>query len=277
MYTHGKLTREGEWLAAVAAMGDGAALTALNAAGLLRRNPLRARGHHGRRPEAATAAGVQADRRPRSARHPIRNGIPVTTFERMLIDLPLKPEQCANLIHEGAYRRVFSAAATRAPDRADARSSRQARASDRDARSRKCRHAVVPRGRVLGARARRAVARADHRHPRASGIEVDFRWGDCCVEVDGPGHQLPAVRAADEAKQAQLEAHGFTVVRFTEAAIEREPREVLRELAAQELARRVARKCVDDLDRFGTLKRASRAPRVAQLGGVDVARRRRRR
>ena len=34
----------------------------------------------------------------------------------------------------------------------------------------------------------------------------------------------------------------MTVVRFTEDAVDREPREVLRELAAQELARRVARK-----------------------------------
>ena len=92
---------------------------------------------------------------------------------------------------------------------------------------------------------RSCVARSSPRpviNTHIHGVEVDFRWGDYCVEVDGPGHLRPATRAADEAKQAQLEACGFTVVRFTEAAIDREPREVLRELAAHQLARRRARK-----------------------------------
>ena len=77
---------------------------------------------------------------------------------------------------------------------------------------------------------------------RIHGVEVDFRWGDYCVEIDGPNHLREATRAKDEADEATLRSHGLTVARFTEAAIEREPREVLRELAAQKLARRVARK-----------------------------------
>src|SRR4051794_39167854 len=74
------------------------------------------------------------------------------------------------------------------------------------------------------------------------GVEVDFRWGDQCVEIDGPGHLRPATRAKDEANDAWLTSRGLTVVRFTDAAIDREPRLVLRELAAQKLARRVAGK-----------------------------------
>ena len=65
------------------------------------------------------------------------------------------------------------------------------------------------------------------------GIEVDFRWGDYCVAVDGPNHQRAPTRARDEADQAVLEAHGLTVVRFTEAAIDVESRLVSAELAAR--------------------------------------------
>ena len=64
------------------------------------------------------------------------------------------------------------------------------------------------------------------------GIETDFRWGDVCVELDGPGHLRPATRAADAAKQARLEAHGFTVVRFADIAVDRTPNEVLARVQA---------------------------------------------
>ena len=61
-------------------------------------------------------------------------------------------------------------------------------------------------------------------------IEVDFRWGRLCVEVDGPNHQRPATRAEDHAKQAFLESQGFTVVRFTDVQVDFEPDAVLRGL-----------------------------------------------
>jgi len=92
------------------------------------------------------------------------------------------------------------------------------------------------------------------------GVEVDFRWGDYCVEVDGPNHLRPATRAKDEANDAILARRGLTVVRFTEAAIDLAPGEVLRELAAQKLARRVARERVHDLDRLRDLE-AGEPPR----------------
>jgi very-short-patch-repair endonuclease len=170
------LTREGEWLAAVYAMGDGAALAALNAA-------------------------------------------------------VVPPEQVANVIHDAAYRRLFSPA--RARERGNPRLNRAidmylagsaGTKSDLEDRF----MALVREGRFPEPVINTHIL----------GIEVDFRWGDYCVAVDGPNHNRAPTRARDEADQATLEAHGLTVVRFTEAAIDFEPRLVLRELAARGLARR---------------------------------------
>jgi very-short-patch-repair endonuclease len=67
---------------------------------------------------------------------------------------------------------------------------------------------------------------------RVFGVEVDFRWGGFCVEVDGPGHLRRASRDQDAANQAILRAHGLTVVRFTDADLEREPGAVIHRCAA---------------------------------------------
>jgi hypothetical protein len=169
----------------------------------------------------------------------VRNGIPVVCFERALVDLRLHPEQTAN-IHEAAFKRVFSAAAARRLiARTRGRHARLERAIEmHEAGSAGTRSSLEDRfvALVRGAKLPEPVINTHIR-----GIEVDFRWGDYCVEVDGPNHLRPATRADDEAKQARLEVHGFTVVRFTEAVIDREPRAVLGEFAAQQLARRVAR------------------------------------
>ena len=222
------LTREGEWLAAVYAMRDGAALAALNAAvvhessrfkpvGIIVAVPRR------RRPQGfKVIVGLDA----RDIR--VRNGIPVTSIERTLDDLArrMPPEQVANVIHDAAYRRLFSPA--RARERGNPRLNRAidmylagsaGTKSDLEDRF----MALVREGRF-------------HEpiiNTHILGIEVDFRWGGYCVMVDGPNHTRAPTRAKDEADQAKLEAHGLTVVRFTEAAIELEPRLVLAELAAR--------------------------------------------
>jgi very-short-patch-repair endonuclease len=239
-----ELTREGEWLAAVLAAGDGAALASLNAAvlndvsrfkptGITVAVPTRRRGHGFK-----LIVGLD----PRDVR--TRNHIPVTSVERTLIDVTdiLQPEQIANMIHEAAFRKRFSAGATR---RVMARSTRL-RMSRLDkaiemhlAGSAGTRSNLEDRFMALVREARLPEPVINtHIH----GIEVDFRWGDYCVEIDGPHHLRPATSAKDQANEATLKAHGLTIVRFTEAAIDLEPRAVLRELAAQKLARRVARK-----------------------------------
>jgi very-short-patch-repair endonuclease len=240
VYTYGPSTQAAELLAAVFAAGAGAALTSLNAAAFY---------VHTRFGGVGITVAVPTRRRsqgfklivgldPGDIR--IRNEIPVVSFERMLMDAPLQAEQLAHLIHEGAYRRVFSAAATRrAIARTPGRHGKLERAIQmHEAGSAGTRSDLEDRFMTLvrGAKLPEPIV-----NTHVEGVEVDFRWGDYCVEVDGPGHLRPATRAADEAKQARLEAHGFTVVRFTEAAIDRAPREVLRELAAHKLSRRRAR------------------------------------
>ena len=108
-----ELTPEGEWLAAVFAAGDGAALTALNAAALYVDSRFTPVGITVAVPKRRRSQGFKliVGLDPRDVR--VRNRIPVTCFERVLVDVPLEPEQLANLIHEAAFRRVFSAAATR--------------------------------------------------------------------------------------------------------------------------------------------------------------------
>src|SRR4051794_33501756 len=107
------LTRDGEWLAAVYAAGDGAPLTALNAAVLDNNSPFRPVGITVAVPKRRRPQGFKliVGLDPRDVR--MRNGIPVTSVERLLVDVPLPAEQRANLIHEAAFRRLFSVAATR--------------------------------------------------------------------------------------------------------------------------------------------------------------------
>jgi very-short-patch-repair endonuclease len=235
------LTRDGEWLAAVYAAGGGAALTSLNAGVLANISRFKPVGITVAVPKRRRPQGFKliVGLDPRDVR--TRNGIPVTSVERLLVDVPLPAEQRANLIHEAAFRGRFSVAATR---RVMARVPQRGlkpleRAIEMHlAGSAGTRSDLEDRflALVRGARLPEPVINT-HIH----GVEVDFRWGDYCVEVDGPGHQRPATRAKDEADDAWLRSRGLTVVRFTDAAIDREPRRVLRELTAQHLARRTGR------------------------------------
>jgi Protein of unknown function (DUF559) len=230
-----ELTREGEWLAAVYAAGPGAALSG-RACAKARQLSRFAVGEievvvpRQRRPRDGVRLIRALDLQPRDVR--TRDGIPMTTVERMLVDLTdsLQPEQIANVIHEAANRRSFSVAATRAV---------MARAAKR--RMRRLERAIEMH--LAGSAGTRsgledrflALVRAARIpepviNTRIHGVEVDARWGELCVEVDGPNHLRPATRAKDEADQAALEARGLRVIRFTEAAIDLEPERVLREL-----------------------------------------------
>jgi very-short-patch-repair endonuclease len=223
------LTREGEWLAAVFAAGRGAGLTALNGAVLYEVSRFQPAGitvavPTRRRPQGF---GLVTGLDPRDIR--TRDNIPVASIERVLIDVTLPAEQRANVIHEAAHRRIFSVASTRA---LIARTRGRHRGLERAiemhlAGSAGTRSNLEDRfvALVRGARLPEPVINT-HIH----GVEVDFRWGDYCVEVDGPNHLRPATQAKDAANQAVLQRNGLTVVRFTEAAIDLEPRAVLREL-----------------------------------------------
>src|SRR3954452_14409831 len=221
-----ELTREGEWLAAVFAAGGGAALTALNGAELYVRSRFQPQGITVAVPKRRRSQGFKliVGLDPRDIR--MRNRIPVTSFERVLIDVPLHPEQRANLIHQAAVHRRFSVAATRALiARTPGRHGKLERAIAMHlAGSAGTRSDLEDRFMTL-VRAARLPEPVINTH--IHGVEVDVRWGAFCVELDGPNHLRPATRDNDAANVAILARNGMDLVRFTEAAIDLEPRAVL--------------------------------------------------
>jgi very-short-patch-repair endonuclease len=50
---------------------------------------------------------------------------------------------------------------------------------------------------------------------KVEGIEVDFHWPDrkLVIEIDGPPHLRPPSKVDDPARDAQLAAAGYTVLR----------------------------------------------------------------
>jgi very-short-patch-repair endonuclease len=229
------LTREGEWLAAVLAAGEGAGLTGLCQAALRKVSrfeptTIEVAVPRQRRPQPGIRLIRALDLEPRDVR--VFNAIPVTTVERMLIDLTdtLQAEQIAWVIHEAAYRKWFSPSATRSVmgRTSKRRMTRLERAIEmHEAGSAGTKSDLEDRFLALARSARISEPIINtHLH----GIEVDFRWDRLCVWVDRPNHTRSPTYAKDLADQAALEALGFTVLRFTEAAIDLEPRLVLQAL-----------------------------------------------
>jgi very-short-patch-repair endonuclease len=232
---HPKLSREGEWLAAVYASGDGAALASLSAAFLartIRYEPRRIHVIGPRRRKAQPGFEFRWCRNLDPRDIVIVNGIPVTTVARTLVDLTdvMTAEQLANVIHEAAFRGIFSEAATRdAMARAPGR-----RLSVLEAALRL--HNSGSAGSKSGNEARflRLVRGAGLPEPRHNvlvhGFEVDFSWPGLCVEVDGPGHGRRRTKADDRIRDAALQARGLTVLRFSEDDLTLRPEQVLAEL-----------------------------------------------
>jgi very-short-patch-repair endonuclease len=231
-YGHPRLSQRGEWLAAVFAAGDGAALASLSAGVFWKVSRFRETTIHvvtplQRRPQPGFKQQWSKSLMPRDVL--IRDGIPVTSVERTFIDMTdhLTAEQLANVIHEAAYLQLFNLRALR----------------ETMARTRKRRTNVLERAielhlsgsagtrSTLEDRFLNAVRGAKVREPvvntRHHDVEVDFRWGDLCVEVDGGHHDRERTKTEDRVKRAILEANGCTVVRFTQAQIETHPAGVI--------------------------------------------------
>jgi very-short-patch-repair endonuclease len=64
------------------------------------------------------------------------------------------------------------------------------------------------------------------------GHEVDAFWPELrlVVEVDGPGHERPRAKRRDRRRDHERREAGYTVLRFTDVEIEREPAHVLETL-----------------------------------------------
>jgi predicted transcriptional regulator of viral defense system len=215
---HDRLSKEAQWLAAVLAAGEGAALSHLAAA---------AHWQMWRRRVPQIDVIVPGQRRARVGFrvHRVRNldprdvtthqGIPITTPARTLVDLAqtLTAPQLTNVIHEAAYRNRFDEATTREA---------MGRARGRD---------LTTLHTALQAHASgSAGTRSDLEdqfletwqgpepliNTKVQGIEVDMHWPDqnLVIEIDGPGHTRPRTRRDDARRDEILKAAGKTVVRI---------------------------------------------------------------
>jgi very-short-patch-repair endonuclease len=224
---HAQISQEGEWMAAVLAAGEGAALSHLSAAKLWNVWRRKVRGIDVTSPQRRQVKGVRVH----TSRHldprdvTVHQGIPVTTVPRMLVDLAnvLTSHQLANVIHEAEFRNRFSERATRAA---------MQRASGR--------RGLITLEQALAARAAGSAGTKSDLEDRflalvqTTGLpdpvvnaavqtrhrtyEVDFRWGDLCVEIDGPGHRRPRTKKDDAARDHALSEAGLRVVRLSDEA-----------------------------------------------------------
>jgi hypothetical protein len=232
---HPRLSREGRWMAAVLAGGEGAVLGGLSAAQLWqisrrRTNVSEVLVPRRHRPQTGIRFRYCRHLDPRDVL--VHNAIPVTTVARTLVDLTetSTPDQIANVIHEAVYRGIFDERPTRAA---------MARANGR--------HRLAGLDRALELHAEgSAGTRSEHEdrflalvasaglpapltnvRARGQGFEVDFRWPGLCVEIDGPGHVRPRTARDDRARDTVLHADGYAILRFTGEEVERQPRAVL--------------------------------------------------
>jgi Protein of unknown function (DUF559) len=204
---HAQLHRRGWWMAAVLAGGPGALLSHRSAAALWglarpremiqdvtvargsRRGPAAVLAKPGLREPIAFHQPRTLDPRDRSS----REGIPVTTVSRTLLDL-------AEVIDRVALRRAFEEA---------------------------------ERLRLLDLKAVESLLEAGLPLPDVNawiaGCEVDAVWAahGLVVELDGyEYHRTSAAFERDRIRDAQLQLAGFRVLRFTHRCVRREPEAV---------------------------------------------------
>jgi very-short-patch-repair endonuclease len=217
---HGRLTREGRWLAAVLRCGSGAVLSHRSAAALLGiRGTAAARvdvtvpRDHGHGPKP----GIVVHRPRRAPAATVHDGIPVTTPTQTLIDL-------SSVLPLSTLERAFEAA----------EGLRLLDVKSLPPRLAKFAGGIEPRLRSPLEARFRSLCR-DRKLPEpcvnavVDGLEVDFCWPEQRLIVETDGHRHHGTRAAferDRERDALLTALGWRVVRITHRRLAREPREV---------------------------------------------------
>jgi very-short-patch-repair endonuclease len=223
-----RLSQQGEWIAATLACGLGAYLASFNAAVHLKLWRRRVTGIHVLMPRGRrTPRGVQAHtyRRLDPRDVTVRNGIPVTTVPRTLVDLSdvLTPHQLANVIHEAAFRKLFDeravrAAITRANGRHNLHVLEKALELNKTG-SAGTRSELEDRLLALTSRSGLPEPLVN---TQVQDLEVDFHWPrlNLIVEIDGPGHTRPRTKREDQDRDARLRATGHTVLRVPDHQID---------------------------------------------------------
>jgi very-short-patch-repair endonuclease len=240
---HPRLTREGQWLAAVLASGPGAVLSHLDAAVLW--------GIHGwttskidvttarRSREGSEGIRLHRVRRLDGEEVTVRDGIPVTTVARTLIDLTdvLGRDRLTRLVREGEFMRLLDL---------DALDACLSRAHGR-------RRLGVLRA-VLQQHRPGTIVRSEFEHRflelcseaglpapetnvrmkvRGRRYEFDCLWREpgVIVELDGrPAHDNPRAFEIDRARDAALIAAGLRPLRYTWRRMSDDRTSVLAEL-----------------------------------------------
>jgi hypothetical protein len=240
---HTHLSREGRWLAAVLALGEGALLSHVSAAALW-----------GLRLTSSTAIHVTV---PTDAGRPHRAGIrvhrsctlgptdvtrhgaiPVTSVARTLLDIAgmLATGPLERAVERSLSLRLFDLDAMNAvigasPRRPGATTLAALVAAIHD-------EPPLTRSDLEGLMRDRCDARGIPRpevNAIAAGEEVDFLWRAPRLIVETDGHETHGTRAAferDRAKDARLTTQGYRVVRFTYRQLVYEPGVVTDTLAA---------------------------------------------
>jgi very-short-patch-repair endonuclease len=221
---HKRLRVQGHWMAAVLACGDGAVLSHHDAAALWELQQVGSGAIHvtvagdaGRKRRAGIRLHRSTTLTPRDVT--LREGIPVTTVARTIVDLArvLRRDALEEIVHRAGERRLVDFAELRAANPASLRA--LLRAFD-----------PAPTRSAL----ERAFLRLceEHRIERpevnqiVEGYLVDFVWRDrrLIVEVDGYRyHRAPRSFETDRERDAQLTVKGWRVLRFTWRQLEERP------------------------------------------------------
>jgi hypothetical protein len=165
-----------------------------------------------------------------------RDGIPVTTVPRTLVDLSdvLTAHQLANVIHEAAFRKLFDERAVRAAmTRANGRHNLHVLSQALDLNktgSAGTRSELEDRFLALTCKSGLPEPLVN---TKVQDLEVDFHWPQLSliVEVDGPGHTRPRTRHEHHERDKSLRAAGHTILRIPDHEIEQRPDAVTASLA----------------------------------------------
>lgn len=232
---HPRLTMRGRYLAAVVSYGDRAVASHRTAAVLWGLLPER-----GPRIDVTVPRGGSRSRRGAIIVHrsalaaedvTVRDGIPVTTPARTIVDLAdfLPHRALERVLDEAAYLRLDLGALEPLPGRRG--SGRLARVLARhDAGSSRTRSWLEER---MFALCRRAGLPEPEVNQEIEGHEADFVWRETRLIVETDGWQAHGTRAAferDRIRDAELTSAGWRVVRITIRRLEEEPEAVAEQL-----------------------------------------------